>query len=102
MSCQPLYLLSPNGPEPSGPAVIPAAETCTEPEPQNVPRAVCRHIACAEGAYSVAQWLIESGVDPNPRDRHDRTPLEVGSSNSCSMQCAAAAAADPELARVHN
>lgn len=37
----------------------------------------CRHIACAEGAYSVAQWLMESGVDPNPRDRHDRTPLEV-------------------------
>jgi hypothetical protein len=25
----------------------------------------------------VAQWLLESGVDPNPRDRHDRTPLEV-------------------------
>jgi hypothetical protein len=38
---------------------------------------VCSHIACAEGAFSVAQWLIESGVDPNPRDRHDRTPLEV-------------------------
>ncbi|WIA29235.1 hypothetical protein OEZ86_011743 [Tetradesmus obliquus] len=34
------------------------------------------HIACAEGAYSVAQWLIETGVDVNPRDRHDRTPLE--------------------------
>jgi hypothetical protein len=46
----------------------------------------CRHIACAEGAYSVAQWLIETGVDPNPRDRHDRTPLEVRTDALASRQ----------------
>jgi hypothetical protein len=25
----------------------------------------------------VVQWLLASGADPNPLDRHDRTPLEV-------------------------
>ena len=38
----------------------------------------CRHIAAAEGAFSVVQWLVvEEGADPNPVDRHQRTPLEV-------------------------
>jgi len=27
-----------------------------------------RHIACAEGAYSVAHWLLDLGVDPNPHE----------------------------------
>ncbi len=35
-----------------------------------------RHISAAEGAFSVAQWLLDSGADPNPLDRHGRTPLE--------------------------
>lgn len=34
------------------------------------------HICAAEGAFSVAQWLLDSGADPNPPDRHGRTPLE--------------------------
>ncbi|KAI8477080.1 MAG: kinase-like domain-containing protein [Monoraphidium minutum] len=34
------------------------------------------HISAAEGAFSVAQWLLDSGADPNPLDRHNRTPLE--------------------------
>ena len=38
-----------------------------------------RHIAAAEGAFSVVQWLIEAGADVNPLDRHNRTPLEVSS-----------------------
>lgn len=37
-----------------------------------------RHVAAAEGAYSVVQWLVqEEGVDINCIDRHNRTPLEV-------------------------
>ena len=37
----------------------------------------CRHLAAAEGCYSVVQWLVEdSGADPNPVDRFGRTPLE--------------------------
>lgn len=38
---------------------------------------VCRHVAAAEGAFTVVEWLLEVGADPNPLDRHDRTPLEV-------------------------
>lgn len=35
------------------------------------------HVAAAEGAYSVVQWLVEEEkVDVNPLDRHGRTPLE--------------------------
>ncbi len=37
----------------------------------------CRHLAAAEGCYSVVQWLVEDmGADPNPIDRFGRTPLE--------------------------
>ena len=36
-----------------------------------------RHLAAAEGCYSVVQWLVEDmGADPNPVDRFGRTPLE--------------------------
>lgn len=38
---------------------------------------VCRHIAAAEGAYTVCKWLIESDADINAMDRFQRTPLEV-------------------------
>eukprot|EP00877_Chromochloris_zofingiensis_P012895 jgi/Chrzof1/785/Cz01g28220.t1 len=34
------------------------------------------HVAAAEGAFTVVEWLLEVGADPNPLDRHDRTPLE--------------------------
>lgn len=37
----------------------------------------CRHLAAAEGCYSVVQWLLKSqAADPNPTDRFGRTPLE--------------------------
>jgi len=42
----------------------------------NKPQPPNSHISAAEGAFSVAQWLLDSGADPNPLDRHDRTPLE--------------------------
>lgn len=38
---------------------------------------LCRHIAAAEGAYTVCKWLIESDADINAMDRFQRTPLEV-------------------------
>jgi len=38
----------------------------------------CRHIAAAEGAFSVVHWLVREGrASVNPLDRHGRTPLEV-------------------------
>ena len=38
-----------------------------------------RHLAAAEGCYSVVEWLITEGkCVPNPIDRFKRTPLEVG------------------------
>jgi hypothetical protein len=41
----------------------------------------CRHLAAAEGCYSVAAWLLEeAGAASNPVDRFKRTPLEVRSS----------------------
>jgi hypothetical protein len=48
----------------------------------------CRHIACAEGAYSVAHWLLDVGVDPNPHDRHNRTPLEVINATGAAARAA--------------
>lgn len=42
------------------------------------------HIAAAEGAFSVVQWLVaEEAVDINPIDRHNKTPLEVGHGPGC-------------------
>ena len=39
---------------------------------------VLRHLAAAEGCYSVVEWLLmEAHVSPNPVDRFSRTPLEV-------------------------
>ena len=38
----------------------------------------CRHLAAAEGCYSVVEWLLTEGkCAPNPIDRFKRTPLEV-------------------------
>ena len=38
----------------------------------------CRHLAAAEGCYSVVEWLLTEGKClPNPIDRFKRTPLEV-------------------------
>eukprot|EP01023_Acetabularia_acetabulum_P006292 TRINITY_DN12628_c1_g1_i3.p1 TRINITY_DN12628_c1_g1~~TRINITY_DN12628_c1_g1_i3.p1 ORF type:complete len:361 (+),score=47.93 TRINITY_DN12628_c1_g1_i3:31-1083(+) len=34
------------------------------------------HIACAEGAFSTAQWLMDKGASVNALDRFKRTPLE--------------------------
>lgn len=39
------------------------------------------HIAAAEGAFSVVQWLIEEGADYNALDRHGHTPLEEATRN---------------------
>lgn len=40
--------------------------------------APCRHLAAAEGCYSVVEWLLTEGkCVPNPIDRFKRTPLEV-------------------------
>jgi len=40
------------------------------------------HIASAEGAFSVVQWLVqEEAVDVNPLDRHQKTPLEEAARN---------------------
>ena len=37
-----------------------------------------RHLAAAEGCFSVVEWLLkEAGADPNPIDRFNRTPLEA-------------------------
>lgn len=36
-----------------------------------------RHLAAAEGCYSVAAWLISLGAQVNLVDRFKRTPLEV-------------------------
>ncbi len=36
------------------------------------------HVAAAEGAYSVVEWLVQSeSCQVNPLDRHNKTPLEV-------------------------
>ncbi len=41
------------------------------------------HVAAAEGAYSVVEWLVKSEACPvNPLDRHMKTPLEV---RSCGL-----------------
>ena len=56
----------------------------------------CRHLAAAEGCYSVVEWLLTEGkCIPNPVDRFKRTPLEV----CCTAvkQCAA-----PVLIRPHH
>lgn len=38
----------------------------------------CRHLAAAEGCYSVVLWLLnDMSCNPNPVDRFKRTPLEV-------------------------
>jgi serine/threonine protein kinase len=34
------------------------------------------HLASAEGCFSVVEWLLSEGADPNPIDRFGRTPLE--------------------------
>jgi ankyrin repeat protein len=34
------------------------------------------HLAAAEGCFSVAKWLLESGAAHSPLDRFKRTPLE--------------------------
>lgn len=39
----------------------------------------CRHLAAAEGCFSVVAWLLDLGVEVNPVDRFHRTPLEVRS-----------------------
>lgn len=44
------------------------------------------HVAAAEGAFSVVQWLVvEEGVDVNCLDRHHKTPLEEGARNDHSL-----------------
>jgi hypothetical protein len=43
------------------------------------PHCCCRHIAAAEGAFSVCKWLLDSGADANALDRFQRTALEVRS-----------------------
>jgi hypothetical protein len=43
------------------------------------------HVAAAEGAFSVVQWLVEEGVDVNCLDRHQKTPLEEGARNDHSL-----------------
>lgn len=49
--------------------------------PRNGSRAVrCaayRHLAAAEGCYSVVVWLLKQGAIINAVDRFKRTPLEV-------------------------
>ena len=43
----------------------------------------CRHLAAAEGCYSVVLWLLsDMKCNPNPVDRFDRTPLEVNKPSS--------------------
>mmetsp|Transcript_33425 Transcript_33425/g.73919 ORF Transcript_33425/g.73919 Transcript_33425/m.73919 type:complete len:522 (-) Transcript_33425:758-2323(-) len=40
------------------------------------------HVAAAEGAYSVVQWLVvDEQADINPLDRHHKTPLEEAARN---------------------
>lgn len=39
------------------------------------------HVAAAEGAYSVFQWLLDSGVNVNALDRHNHTALEEAVTN---------------------
>ena len=34
------------------------------------------HLAAAEGQAAVVRWLLEQGLDPNPRDRWGQTPLD--------------------------
>ena len=37
-----------------------------------------RHLAAAEGCFSVVEWLLrEAGADANSIDRFNRTPLEA-------------------------
>ena len=57
------------------PPNLPLPSSQSLPDPPS-----CRHIASAEGAFSVVQWLLEEGVDVNCIDRHNKTPLEVGTS----------------------
>ena len=33
------------------------------------------HLACAENNYNVAFFLLQMGIDPEPRDRWSNTPL---------------------------
>lgn len=40
------------------------------------------HVAAAEGAFSVVQWLVnEENANVNPIDRHQKTPLEEAARN---------------------
>lgn len=65
-------------------AAAAAAVLGTPPPPPQVSEPTCMdydrrtplHVAAAEGAFSVAQWLLEEGADKNALDRHQRTPLE--------------------------
>lgn len=42
----------------------------------NVDRRTALHLAASEGHYDAALFLLECGMDPNPKDRWKGTPLD--------------------------
>uniref|UniRef100_A0A7S0UV82 Protein kinase domain-containing protein n=1 Tax=Polytomella parva TaxID=51329 RepID=A0A7S0UV82_9CHLO len=52
-----------------------------DPSVQDYDRRTPLHVAAAEGAFSVAEWLIQNGAPVNACDRHGRTPLEEAARN---------------------
>ncbi|GIL72919.1 hypothetical protein Vretimale_4568 [Volvox reticuliferus] len=52
-----------------------------EPAVMDYDRRTPLHVAAAEGAYSVVEWLVQEGADVNAIDRHGRTPLEEAARN---------------------
>ncbi len=53
-----------------------------------------RHLAAAEGCFSVVEWLLkEANADANSIDRFNRTPLEARPERLCNAGAADSAGA---------
>ena len=55
---------------------MPAVLALVHTQSHTSARRACRHVAAAEGAFSVCQWLLDKGADVNALDRFQHTALE--------------------------